>query len=135
MTSARRGSLIGGTWLIGLGVVFLARQVMDLSWTEVWPLFVILVGVASLVTTVLDWRPGVAGLWAFTWPIVWILVGIVLLLSTTGHLGAGPGELVAQGWPWLLVGIGVWFLIGSLVPVRSEPPETAQRPGGARPTD
>jgi hypothetical protein len=115
--------LIAGTWLIGLGVIFLVRQAMDLSWTEVWPLFVILVGVASLVSTVLDWRPGRPALWSFTWPIVWIAVGVLLLLSTTGQLGTGPGELIAQGWPWLLVALGVWFLVGAVAPGGSKPQE------------
>jgi hypothetical protein len=116
VSGAQRGSLIGGTWLIGIGVVFLIRQAYDLSWSQAWPLFVILVGVASLVQNGLSWRPSLAGLWTFTWPIVWIAVGIVLLLSTTGRLGTGPGELIAQGWPWLLVALGVWFLIGSIAP-------------------
>jgi Domain of unknown function (DUF5668) len=114
-----RGSLIAGTWLIGIGVVFLVRQVFDLQWSEAWPLFVILVGVASLVQTALSWQPSVAGLWTFTWPMVWIVAGVVLLLSTTGQLGTGPGELIDQGWPWLLVALGVWFLLGSIAPDRS----------------
>jgi hypothetical protein len=113
---AQRGSLVAGTWLIGIGVVFLIRQVYDLSWSQAWPLFVILVGVASLVQNALSWRPSVAGLWTFTWPILWIVVGSVLLLSTTGRLGTGPGDLISQGWPWLLVALGVWFLIGSFAP-------------------
>jgi hypothetical protein len=114
-----RGSLIAGAWLIGLGVVFLVRQVFDLQWSEAWPLFVILVGVASLVQTALSWQPSVAGLWTFTWPMLWIVAGVVLLLSTTGQLGTGPGELIDQGWPWLLVALGVWFLLGSIAPERS----------------
>jgi len=31
MTGAHRGSIVGGTWLIGLGVVFLIRQAYDLT--------------------------------------------------------------------------------------------------------
>jgi hypothetical protein len=116
MTSAQRGPLVAGTWLIGIGVVFLIRQAYDLPWTQAWPLFVILVGVASLVQNGLSWRPSLPGLWTFTWPIVWIVVGVVLLLSTAGRLGTGPGELIAQGWPWLLVALGVWFVVGSLAP-------------------
>jgi len=123
MNGRRRGPLIAGTWLIGLGVVFLARQAMDLSWTEAWPMFVILVGVASLVTTMFDRRPGASGPWAFTWPIVWIGIGVLLLSSTTGRLGTGPGELIADGWPWLLVGLGVWFLVGAVIPGGSKPQE------------
>ncbi len=116
MTSARRGSLIAATWLIGLGVVFLVRQALDLPWGQAWPLFVILVGVASFVSTALDFRGGAPRLWAFTWPVIWIAVGIALFLSTTGRLGTGPLELMSEYWPWLLVGLGVWFLIGAVIP-------------------
>jgi len=133
MTGAHRGSIVGGTWLIGLGIVFLIRQAYDLTWTQAWPLFVILVGAASLVQTVIGWRPSVAGIWMYTWPVVWIAIGIVLLLSTTGRLGTGPGELIAQGWPWLLVGLGLWFLIGAIAPGGSGARERLSLPlGGAQ---
>ena len=132
LTGAQRGALVGGSWLIGLGVVLLVQSAMDLDWDQAWPLFVILVGVASLITTVVDWRPGRSGLWSLTWPIVWIVVGVALFLSATGRLGSAPGELIAQWWPWLLVGLGVWFLIGALVPGR-RPEETLALPlGGAQ---
>lgn len=122
-----RGALVGGTWLIGLGVVLLVRQAMDLSWTEAWPLFVILVGVATFITTLLERRGGWT-FWNLTWPVVWIGVGVVLFLSTTGQLTTGPGELIAQGWPWLLIGLGVWFLIGAVVPGGSPPREELSIP-------
>ena len=130
MNRPNRGALIGGTWLIGLGLVFLVRQTMDLSWNEAWPLFVILVGVASFVTTLIDRRPGSWSFWSLTWPILWIVVGVVLLLSTTGRLGTGPIELIAQGWPWLFVGLGVWFLIGAFVPGGRRPLEQLVIPLG-----
>ncbi len=113
---ARRGSLIGATWLIGLGVIFLARQAMDLSWSQAWPMFVILVGVASLVSTALGGNRDVFGIWRLTWPIVWIAGGAILLASTTGSITQGPGEILTDYGPWLLVGLGVWFLVGALVP-------------------
>jgi hypothetical protein len=116
VNGVNRGALVGGTWLIGLGVVFLVRQAMDLAWTEAWPLFVILVGVATLVTSLFDRRPGRWSFWSLTWPLLWIGVGIVLFLSTTGQLATGPGELIAEYWPWLLIGLGVWFLIGAVIP-------------------
>jgi hypothetical protein len=119
----QRGPLIAGTWLIGLGVVFLVRQSMGLSWSDAWPLFIILVGVASFVSTLLDWRPGRSGIWSFTWPVVWTVVGVLLLLSTTGQLGTEPFELIELGWPWLLVALGVWFLIGAVFPGGSKPQE------------
>lgn len=129
LTGAQRGSLVGGTWLIGAGIVFLVQQAMDLAWTQAWPLWVILLGVASLITTIVDRRPGRSGPWAFTWPVVWIIVGVVLFLSTTGRLGTDLGALIAQWWPWLLVGLGAWFLIGALVPGR-RPDESLAIPLG-----
>ena len=44
MTQSRTGSLTAATWLIGVGVVFLIQRAADLSWSEAWPLFVILGG-------------------------------------------------------------------------------------------
>ena len=40
------GAFVAGTWLIGLGLVFLIRDWASWSWGEAWPLFVILVGSA-----------------------------------------------------------------------------------------
>ncbi len=117
MTSARRGSVVGATWLIGLGIVFLIRQAMDWTWGEAWPLFVILVGVATFISTLLTWRPGFAGIWSFTWPVAWIAGGLVLLASTTGRLGTGPAETIDTYWPWVAIVIGVWFVIGAFIPV------------------
>jgi hypothetical protein len=115
-SSSRRGSLIGATWLIGLGIVFLVRQALDLPWNRAWPLFIILVGVASLVSTLLSWRRSVTGLWGLTWPVAWIAGGAVLLASTTGYISQGPGELITEFGPWVFVGLGIWFVIGAVVP-------------------
>jgi hypothetical protein len=113
---SNRGTLIACTWLIGLGIVFLVREAAQLGWREAWPLFVILVGAVSLLSTVARSGFGLAGLWAVTWPIAWIVIGVVLLLATTGSLGPDPGSLFASWWPWALVVLGVWFLIGAVVP-------------------
>lgn len=116
MTETRRGSLVAATWLIGLGLVFLLQQASDWSWSEAWPMFVILVGAGSFVSTAVHGRLGVASLWTFTWPVAWIVVGVLLLLSTTGNLGSGPGELISEWWPLALVVLGAWFLIGAVLP-------------------
>jgi len=116
MRHARSGSLIAAIWLIGLGLVFLVREIADLSWAEAWPMFVILVAVGSFVSTAVHGRlAGIGTLWAFTGSIAWAAIGVVLLLSTTGNLGEGPIEVIFNGWPWLAVGLGVWYLIGSVV--------------------
>jgi len=116
VSSARSGSLIAATWLIGLGVVFLVQRAAGLPWSEAWPLFVILIGVASLVSTIVNRRFELSGLWAFTWPVSWIVVGVVLWLSATGSIGQGPTDLIAEYWPWALVVLGIWFVIGAVVP-------------------
>ena len=116
MTPARRGSFVGATWLIGVGVVFLIQQAAGWSWGQAWPLWLILVGVATAVSTLSTWRPSLAGIWAFTWPVAWLVVGVVLLLSTTGRLGQGPAELISGYWPWVALILGIWFLVGAFLP-------------------
>ena len=130
MSGARRGSLIGATWLIGLGIVFLVRQAVDLPWSQAWPMFIILLGVAGFVSTALTWRPGLANLWAFTWPIAWMVIGSVLLAATTGNLGDDPGSVIAEVWPWALIGLGIWFLVGAFVPGGPHLQETLSVPLG-----
>ncbi|HEY8438771.1 MAG TPA: hypothetical protein VIK65_09190 [Candidatus Limnocylindrales bacterium] len=136
MTAARRGPIVAGTWLIGLGLVFIVRQAMELDWSEAWPLFVILVGVASFVTTAMNGVRGVSGVWSFTWPAVWIVVGIALFASTTGRLAQTPLDLVAEWWPVLLVAVGAWFVIGAILPFGARPNEELAVPlGGASSAD
>ena len=116
MNGARRGPIVAATWLIGLGVLFLVQRSTGWTWSEAWPLFVILSGVASVVTTSFRRRPGLAGIWSFTWPVTWVAVGIFLLLSTTGQLDAGPGETIDRYWPWVAIVLGAWFLVGAVLP-------------------
>ena len=131
MTTVRRGPIVAGTWLIGLGLVFIVRAALGLDWTEAWPLFVILVGAAGIVTTALRGFRGIADIWSFTWPVVWIVVGIALFASTTGRLGQQPLDLIAEWWPALLVGVGAWLLIGAVVPFGGRPEESLVVPLGA----
>jgi hypothetical protein len=123
MSGERRGPIIAGTWLVGLGSVFLIRQLLDLDWAEAWPLFIILAGVAGIVTVALNGVRGVSGLWAFTWPVVTIIVGLVFLAATTGYLSRSPWDVLAEWWPVLLILLGVWFLIGAVIPRRHGPEE------------
>jgi hypothetical protein len=133
MSATRSGSLIAATWLIGLGTVFLIRQALGLDWGEAWPLFIVLVGVSSFVSTAVRGIHGVAGIWSFTWPMLWIVGGLVLLLSTTGSLDRQPLDLIGDWWPWVLVGLGVWFLLGAVLPLGGGPTERLVVPlAGAR---
>lgn len=129
MNAARRGSLVAATWLIGLGLVFLIRELGDFSWSQAWPLFVILVGVASFVSRLVGGGFGwLEAPWALTGPIVWTVIGVILLQSTTGNLAQGPIELIEEWWPWLAIGLGVWYLVGAFVPRGSGLTETLALP-------
>ena len=129
MNPVRRGSLVAATWLIGLGLVFLIREVGDLSWSQAWPMFVILVGVASFVSRAVSGGFGLLEApWALTGPIVWTVIGVILLQSTTGNLNQGPIELIEEWWPWLAVGLGAWYLVGAFVPRRDGLTETLSLP-------
>ena len=130
MAGARRGSLIAATWLIAIGVLFIAKQAAAWSWSEAWPLWIILFGVVAFVSAALRGQFGATGIWGFTWPIVWTVVGCLLLLSTTGNLGTDAGDLIAQWWPWALVILGVWFIIGAIVPSGRRLTETLALPLG-----
>lgn len=125
-------SIVPATWLIGLGIVLLVQQATRLSWDRAWPMFVILLGVASFVSIVVHRRPGLGDLWAFTWPIAWIAVGSILLASTTATLDQGPGELVGQWWPVGAMALGAWFLVGAFVSGTAARSETLAVPLAAR---
>jgi hypothetical protein len=131
-----RGSVVAATWLIGLGLVFLVRQAFQLDWGEAWPLFVILVGVAGVVSEAVNGRRrrGVGAIWSYTWPVAWTAIGVVLLLSTTGNLGRGPIDLLADAWPWILVVLGAWFVLGAVLPFGGGPIEELAIPLGTATT-
>jgi len=116
VANARRGSLIGATWLIGIGLVFIVQRATGWSWGQAWPLWLILVGASLVVSTFINGRFEFDGIWALTWPVLWTAVGVFLLLSTTGMIGSGPAELIATYWPWLLIALGLWFVIGAVLP-------------------
>ena len=115
---ARGGAFVAATWLIGLGLIFLIRDYAGWSWTEAWPMFVILVGVGMLASSFAHARRQWAGSWWLVWPVAWMGIGFVLLMSTTGRLGVTPGDLVSQWWPIVPIGIGIWFLVASIWPGR-----------------
>jgi hypothetical protein len=122
VTGDRRGAIVAGTWLVGLGLVFLIRELLSLDWSEAWPLFVILAGIAGFITTAVNGTHG-SGLWAYTWPVLTTIVGALFLAGTTGYLGRAPLDVLAEWWPVLLVGLGVWLLIGAFFPRRRGPEE------------
>jgi len=119
----RSGAILAAVWLIGLGLIFIIHDAANMTWGEAWPMFVILVGVASLTSRALGRRRLWSGAWSLVWPLAWIVVGVVLLLSTTGTIAIGVTDLIATWWPVLLIGIGVWFLVAAVWPGQAAPNE------------
>ncbi len=126
--STRNGAVVAGAWLIALGLVFLARDAWDLGWGEAWPLFLVAVGVASLISSLVGYPRLSAGAWSLLWPLAWIGVGAALFAATTGRIDTGPGELVSRWWPVALVIAGAWFLIAAIWPRKATDLETLELP-------
>jgi hypothetical protein len=126
--AARPGGIVAATWIIGLGVVFLLQQLLELSWGEAWPMFVILAGIGGLVGVVVGFRGMRSPFAALAWPVGLLVVGALLLLSTTGSLGVEPGELVARWWPVAIIAWGAWLLLAALIPGRRIGMETMELP-------
>jgi hypothetical protein len=125
------GAFVAGTWLVGIGLVFLVRDLANWSWGEAWPLFVILVGIGSLVSHLVGVERMSVGAWSLAWPLAWMAIGTALLLSTTGTLGVAPGDLIAQWWPVALIGVGLWFAVAAVWPRRLPVSERLDLPLGA----
>ncbi|MEA2622320.1 MAG: hypothetical protein QOH61_1230, partial [Chloroflexota bacterium] len=119
---------MAGTWLIGLGLIFIIHDLAGWSWGQAWPLFVVLVGIASFVSAVVGWRHLQLGAWSLMWPVAWTAIGVILLLSTTGAIAIAPDDLLSRGWPVVLIGIGVWFLVAAVWPRRHAAVETLSLP-------
>jgi hypothetical protein len=113
---SRAGAIVAATWLIGLGLVFLVRDGTGWSWGEAWPMFLILVGVASGVSEISRGRRRPTNPWTMTGPVVLTGIGVLFLLATTGSLGIGIGDLIARWWPVGLLIVGAWFLLGAFWP-------------------
>ena len=127
-TVARPGLVIAAVWFIGLGAVFLIRDQFGWSWGEAWPLFIILLGTSSLVSSLAGYRRLSAGTWSLLWSVAWIAIGAVLLLSTTRAIAISPADLIATWWPVALIAMGVWFLIAAVWPGGTRPLENLSLP-------
>lgn len=120
VNASQRGMVVGGIWLIGVGAVFLARQVMDLPWGQAWPLFVILAGVASAASSLIALSGRRQSAWTLAWalsvPMAITLVGMLLFADLANLIDIDAFDLLAQWWPVLLIGLGVLVLIGAVLP-------------------
>jgi hypothetical protein len=130
--SRSAGGIVGATWLIGLGVLFLLQQTLDWSWGQAWPMFIILAGVGVLASLLVDAGHRRRWFTPLAWPLFLIVVGVLLLLSTTGQLGVEPADLVTRWWPAAVIALGIWFLVGAILPARKAGDDHLELPlGGA----
>lgn len=120
MTGTQKGAITGGLWLIGLGLVFLVQQAMDLAWGEAWPLFVVLAGVGTGISSLV----GLSGRRISPWTIAWALlvpaivaaIGVLLFVDLAGIADVDAFGFLGRWWPVVLIAIGVLILVGALLP-------------------
>jgi hypothetical protein len=126
-TETRDRMLVAAAWLIGLGSLFLIKDLYGWGWPEAWPLFVIYVGIGASISALLTRRQSAMGIWAIWWPLAVIVVGVVLLLSTTGAIGVAPNDLLVW-WPVAVIVLGLWFLVGAVLVRQDSRAETLNVP-------
>jgi hypothetical protein len=120
MADARqRGAIIAGVWLIGLGLVFLIQQALDVPWGRAWPLFLVLGGVGSAASAIVGGalRRGAWGLvWTLVWPLLFVTVGVLLFLDFAGLAEIDAVALFLAWWPVALIVVGALVLISAVWP-------------------
>jgi hypothetical protein len=129
------GGIIGGSVLIGLGVLFLLAQFFNFSaWQFIWPFFVIGVGGLFFIGMFLGGKPaaplaipgsiiGVIGLtllyqnfsghwnsWAYGWTIIVMAVGLGLWIS---GVWADNQTQRRNGWRVMRTGLVLFILFGA----------------------
>jgi hypothetical protein len=107
-TAKRNGGIWAGVFLIAIGLVFLAGQVIPgLAWWNMWPLIVVLVGVIQMFTPNSRDEWGVERLMDGLGTVVF---GLVLLGNTLGIVSWTVWWVFITLWPVLLVSLGVHLL-------------------------
>lgn len=120
VTGTQRGAVLGGAWLIGLGLVFLVQQMLDLSWGQAWPLFVVYAGLGSGLSSFVGMAGRRIGAWTIAWallvPAIVTAVGLLLFIDLAGLADVDALALLSRWWPLALIGIGVLVLLGAVLP-------------------
>lgn len=133
---SRNGALVGGTLLIGFGLLSLAGQLFRdvVNWSYLWPLAIVLAGALFFAGMFLGGR-GVSGLaipgsivggigllllyqnltshwesWAYSWALIVMFVGIGILIS--GLYGRDEGQRRA-GMKLIQIGFILFVIFGA----------------------
>ena len=115
-----RAFALAAAWLIGFGLVLLARELTGWTWSQAWPLFVVLLAAEGLIAQVFGLRRRPVTAWSVGWSLAWLIVGVALLATTTGSVATGTLELVASWWPLVVVALGAWLLVAAFLPRGAE---------------
>jgi hypothetical protein len=134
----KRGSVIGGLIMIGVGAIFLLLQMFPelasrLNMAQQWPLIIVVVGGVFLVAALLGTPPlaipgsiitGIGGMlyyqnatgnwasWAFAWALIPGFVGIGLLLA--GILAGGRDRVpMREGGRLLIISLVMFVVFGA----------------------
>jgi hypothetical protein len=116
----RPRGLVGGLFLIALGVLFLIQQLAAPSWgwEVLWPVLLIVIGIAVGVSPLVYGQP-----MHYTrsfWAVALIAVGGLVLAGNLGYLNGWDLQRLGDLWPLILVLVGAEILI-----TRSFPRPTA----------
>lgn len=116
----RPRGLVGGLFLIALGVLFLIQQLAapNWSWDVLWPVLLIVIGVAVGVSPLVYGQPMHYA--RSFWSVALIAVGALFLAGNLGYLNGWDVQRLADLWPLILVLVGAEILI-----TRSFPRPTA----------
>jgi cell wall-active antibiotic response 4TMS protein YvqF len=120
----RPRGLVGGLFLIALGVLFLIQQLAapNWSWDVLWPVLLIVIGVAVGVSPFV-YRQPMQYARSF-WAVALIAVGALFLAGNLGYLKGWDAARLGDLWPLILVLVGAEILI-----TRSFPRPTASALG------
>jgi hypothetical protein len=135
VNASQRGMVTGGIWLIGLGLIFLVQQTMDLGWGQAWPLFLVLAGAGTATGSMMAMAGRRISPWMIAWallvPAIMVAVGVLLFVDLAGLSEIDAFGFISRWWPVILIAIGVLVLIGAVLPRQRGVEERLELPSGS----
>jgi hypothetical protein len=134
--ASNRTATVAATVLIGLGVVFLAFNLLDISFGKIWPIIFVVIGLGfyAPILTMPQARPALAALfipgsvmlglgviffynvifddwgsWAYIWAMIPASVGLGLILAA--RIGGWGGQVQTVGLWMALISVAVFSLM------------------------
>ncbi|MFQ5420137.1 MAG: LiaI-LiaF-like domain-containing protein [Anaerolineae bacterium] len=133
----KRGSIIGGLVLIGVGVFFLLMQFFPglaniFNLEKQWPLIIVAIGLVFWLSAILGTPPltipgtivgGIGGIlyyqnisgnwasWAYVWALIPAFVGMGMVAMSV--LGEGGRHARREGGRLVVIGLGMFVIFGA----------------------